>query len=292
MDHNAELKQFLRSRRAKLRPEDAGLPQQPGRRVPGLRREELAALAGVSVDYYVRLEQGRNLNPSEAVVDAIARALRLDDAERDHLFDLSRARRGRRPAAMRAQQVPPTVFRLLESLDAAATPAFVVGRRMDYLAVNRMARALICDFNALPAQDRNNVRFMFLDPYARELYPDWASVASETVAVLRSYAGRHPDDPALTALVGELSVKCDDFRRRWADHEVHVRTSGSKRYRHPVVGTLTIDYQALQLPEDAEQTLFVYTASPGSESAEALRLLASWTDMTQPASAPLRENAP
>jgi transcriptional regulator with XRE-family HTH domain len=274
MDHNAELKEFLRSRRARLRPEDHGLIARGGyRRVPGLRREELAQLAGVSVDYYVRLEQGRNLNPSAAVLDALARALQLDDAERVHLFDLTRPSRTRRRApARRPQRVSATMYQLLETLDEAASPAFILGRRMDVLAINRMASALICDFNALPARLRNNARFVFLDDSARDLYVDW-----ETVAVLRLDAGRYPDDPDLSALVGELSVKCEEFRRWWADHQVLVRTTGSKRYRHPIVGDLTVDYQALGHPEDPEQTLFVYTTKPGTPSNTALRLLASWT---------------
>ncbi|MEU4161463.1 helix-turn-helix transcriptional regulator [Actinoplanes sp. NPDC026670] len=276
MEKNAELKDFLRTRRARLTPRDAGITDAfPGRRVPGLRREEIAALAGVSVDYYVRLEQGRDLNPSSTVIEAIARALQLDDTERAHLFDLVKARPGR--SAPRPQRVRPGMYQMLETLDDAASPAFVLGRRMDLLAANRMARALICDFNLLPAAQRNKARFIFLDPRARDLYVQWAKVAAETVAVLRVEAGRHPDDPKLAALVDELSVKSEEFRRWWSDHQVLVRTSGSKLYRHPVVGELTIDFQALQLPEDPDQTLFVYTARSGSPSHEALRLLASWS---------------
>ncbi|MCY1141658.1 helix-turn-helix transcriptional regulator [Actinoplanes sp. Pm04-4] len=270
MAHNADLKEFLRSRRARLRPEG----KTPGiRRVPGLRREELAALAGVSVDYYVRLEQGRNLNPSEAVLDAIARALRLDDTERAHFFELARPRGTRRRAPRRPQRVAPATYQLLETLDEAAAPAFIVGRRMDVLAVNHTARALICDFNALPARERNYARFIFLDENARELHSDWAVIAAETVATLRVDAGRHPDDPDLSALVGELSVKSEEFRRWWADHQVLARTSGTKRFHHPTVGDLTITYQALAMPGDAEQTMFVYTAPAGTADQHALRLL-------------------
>ncbi|GIE83496.1 transcriptional regulator [Actinoplanes philippinensis] len=276
MDNNADLKDFLRTRRARLTPRAAGIGDAlPGRRVPGLRREEIAALAGVSVDYYVRLEQGRNLNPSTTVLAAIARALQLDDTERAHLFDLAKARRGR-VAVPRPQRVRPGMHQMLETLDDAASPAFVLGRRMDLLAANRMARALICDFNLLPAAQRNKVRFMFLDPRARELYVQWDKVAAETVAVLRVEAGRHPGDPRLAALVEELSMRSEEFRRWWSDHQVLVRTSGTKLYRHPVVGELTVDFQALQLPEDPDQTLFVYTARSGSPSHQALRLLASW----------------
>ncbi|MEV4703205.1 helix-turn-helix transcriptional regulator [Actinoplanes sp. NPDC049316] len=278
MDKNVDLKDFLRTRRARLTPAAAGITDDfPDRRVPGLRREELAALAGVSVDYYVRLEQGRNLNPSATVIDAIARALQLDDTERAHLFDLAQPRRARRAPAPRAQRVRPTMYQLLETLDDAASPAFILGRRMDVLAANRMARALICDFNALPAGQRNKARFMFLDPTARALYAQWEKVAAETVAVLRLDAGRHPGDPHLAALVGELSVKSEEFRQWWSDHQVLTRTSGAKHYRHPIVGDVTIDFQALQLPEDPEQTLFVYTAKTGSPSQQALRLLASWS---------------
>jgi transcriptional regulator with XRE-family HTH domain len=282
VDQNVELKEFLRTRRARIRPEDVGIPFDSGsRRVPGLRREELARLAGVSVDYYVRLEQGRTLNPSEAVLDAVARALRLDDAERAHLFDLAKpAPARRRRAGHRPQRVSAAMHQLLDNLDAAANPAFILGRRMTMLAINKTARALICDFNALPARQRNKARFMFLDENARSLYVDWETVAAEIVAILRLDAGRHPDDPDLSALVGELSVKSEHFRRWWADHQVLVRTTGQKRYHHPIVGELTIDYQALTLPDDPEQTLFIYTTKPGTPSYEALQLLAHWTQET------------
>ncbi|MEO3924161.1 helix-turn-helix transcriptional regulator [Micromonosporaceae bacterium B7E4] len=277
MAHNADLKEFLRSRRARLRPEEFGLTGAPGgRRVPGLRREELAQLAGISVDYYIRLEQGRNLNPSEPVLDAIARVLRLDDTERAHLSQLARPREARRRPPRRPQQVAAATYQLLETLDQATAPAFVIGSRMDVLAINRTARALICDFNALPARRRNYARFIFLDEDARELHPDWTSVAIDTVATLRVYAGRHPDDPDLSALVGELSVQSEEFRHWWADHQVLVRTSGTKRFRHPLVGDLTITYQALTMPDDPEQTLFVYTTAAGTADHTALRLLAHW----------------
>ena len=274
----AELKEFLRSRRARLRPEDSGLTGTGGgRRVPGLRREELARLAGISVDYYVRLEQGRNLNPSDAVLDAIARALRLDDTERAHLFSLARSTPARRRTPVRPQRVATATYQLLETLDEAVSPALVLGRRLDVLAINRTARALVGDFTALPARERNYARFVFLDEAARDLHPDWAAVAADTVATLRLDAGRHPDDPALSALVGELSVKDEDFRRWWADHRVLARGSGVKRYHHPVVGELTLTYQALTLPDGPDQTLFVYTAANGTPGHTALRLLAQWS---------------
>ncbi|WP_432840739.1 helix-turn-helix domain-containing protein [Dactylosporangium sp. CA-092794] len=278
MVHNGELKEFLRSRRARLRPEEFGIADTAGgRRVPGLRREELARLAGVSVDYYVRLEQGRSLNPSAAVLDAIARALRLDDAERAHLFDLARPPAVPRRPPRRPQRVSTATYQLLETLDQAVSPALVLGRRMDVLASNHTARALIADFNALPARRRNYARFVFLDDAARDLHPDWASVAADTVAALRLDAGRHADDPELSALVGELSVHSAEFRRWWADHEVLARTSGTKLYRHPLVGELTLTYQALKPPEDPDQTVFVYTAPPGTPAHTALRLLAQWS---------------
>ncbi|OAA19792.1 putative transcriptional regulator [Frankia sp. EI5c] len=287
--YNAELREFLRSRRARLRPEEIGLAGAAGgagsRRVPGLRREELAALAGVSVDYYVRLEQGRNLNPSEAVLDAIARALRLDETERSHLFHLARPPAARqRRAPRRPQRVAGATYQLLETLDEAASPALVVGRRMDVLAMNRTSRALLGDFIALPARQRNYARFLFLDDNARDLHLDWATIAAEAVATLRLDAGQHPDDTELSALVGELSVKSTEFRRWWADHRVLIRTAGTKRYHHPVVGDLTLTYQNLKLSDDPEQTVLVYTAPAGSAAHTALRLLAHWnTDTARPA---------
>ncbi|WP_037077224.1 helix-turn-helix transcriptional regulator [Pseudonocardia spinosispora] len=279
MEHNAELKEFLRTRRARLSVDDVEVGGTGGvRRVPGLRREEVAQLAGVSVDYYSRLEQGRHLNVSDEVLDAVARALRLDDVERSYLFQVARSgpRRARRRTPARVQRVRPGVRRILETLDDVA-PAFVFGRRMDVLATNRLARALMTDFEALPPRDRNMLRYTFLDESARDLYLDWEEVARDNVAVLRLDAGRHPDDPLLAELVGELAVRSPEFRRWWADHNVRERSHGTKRYHHPLVGDLTIDYEAVALPGDADQTLCIYTAEAGSASETALRLLASWT---------------
>jgi transcriptional regulator with XRE-family HTH domain len=272
---NTELREFLRSRRARITPEEAGLSPQPGtRRVPGLRREEVARLAGVSVDYYIRLERGRNLNVSESVLDALARALQLNDTERSHLFAMARpTRKQSRP--MPPQRVRPGLHRVLETL--TETPALVVGRRTDVLAANRLARALHTDFDALPHRVRNMARFLFLDEAARELYVDWEASARGTVAALHLYAGRHPHDPRLAELIGELSLRDKDFRRWWADHDVLRRTHGTKRFHHPVVGDLTLDYEALNPTGDPDQTLGLYTAEPGSPSEHALRLLASWT---------------
>ncbi|MFJ6904537.1 helix-turn-helix transcriptional regulator [Streptomyces griseoluteus] len=278
MDHNAELGAFLRSRRAQVRPEDVGVtPTGTARRVPGLRREEVAYLAGVSVDYYARLEQGRQPNASDTVLEAVARALNLDDVERRHLLDLARTPApptGRR-GPDRPQRVRPEVHRMLELLGEAA-PAVVLGRRMDVLAANRLARVLITDFEALPHRDRNMAVFQFLDPAARELYADWEAVATDTVAMLRLDAGRHPDDPLLTQLVGRLSIKSPEFRSWWAARQVGEKTHGTKRYRHPVVGEFTVGYQVLTFAGDPDQTLCLYTPQPGA-STEALRLLASWT---------------
>jgi transcriptional regulator with XRE-family HTH domain len=277
MADRSELSEFLRSRRARITPEAAGLPALGPRRVPGLRREELAALAGVSVDYYVRLEQGRDVHPSEGVVEAIARALQLDDAERSHFARLVRPRPARRTAPP-PERVRPGVRRLLDAL--TATPAFVLGRRMDVLAWNRLAAALVCDFAALEPAERNMVRLTFLDDAARELYPDFDAVAEETVAHLRLAAGRHPDDPRLAALVGELSVKSPEFRTLWARHDVRQKAHGRKRLLHPLVGELALDYETLALPGDGDQVLVTYTAEPGSASQSALELLGSLTAAT------------
>jgi transcriptional regulator with XRE-family HTH domain len=266
-----ELGHFLKSRRARVRPEDVGVQPFGRRRVPGLRREELAQLAGVSFDYYVRLEQGRAGHPSEAVLDAIARALRLDDAERAHLFDLSRPVPRRRAA--RPERVRPQLRRLLDALHDV--PAMVIGRRMDVLAWNRLAAALLGDWGALPREQRNSARQFFLDDGARALYVDWDENARATVAWLRMAAGRHPDDAGLAELIGELSMKSEEFRRLWPRHDVREKTHGTKRLRHPIVGPLTLSYETLILPGDRDQALFLYTAEPGSESETALRLLGS-----------------
>ncbi|CAM4200986.1 helix-turn-helix transcriptional regulator [Kibdelosporangium persicum] len=270
---NTELREFLRSRRAKITPEEAGLPTLPGtRRVPGLRREEVAQLAGVSVDYYVRLERGKSVNVSESVLDALARALRLNDVERAHLFTVARPTRRARP--LPPQRVRPGLRLVLESLPDV--PVMLVGRRMDVLGVNKLAAALYKDFDAAPPHERNVVRYMFLDPAARELYVDWADGARSAVASLQFYAGQHPHDPQLAALVGELSVRDKDFRRWWADHDVFRHGHGSKKLHHPVVGELTVFYESLIPREDPDVMLSMHTVEPGSPSAQKLRLLASW----------------
>jgi transcriptional regulator with XRE-family HTH domain len=260
LDRRAELSEFLRSRRARLKPEDVGLPRfGRHRRVPGLRREELAQLAGVSVAYYTRLEQGNGRNVSAEVLDAIASALRLTDAEHAHLTHLAKPKQHKKTPSARPQQVRVALRHLLDSLEGV--PAYVTGRRSDILAWNRM---------------------VFLRPSYRDLYVDWASKATDIVSFLRMDAGCHPDDPQLSALVGELSVKSEEFRRLWATHDVKEKTHGVKRMHHPLVGELTLSFETFKLPDDHEQSLITYHAEPGSASAEGLRLLASWgTDATR-----------
>jgi transcriptional regulator with XRE-family HTH domain len=274
LDRRAELSEFLRTRRARLQPEDVGLRGfGRQRRVPGLRREELAQLAGVSVAYYTRLEQGNGRNVSAEVLDSIARALRLTEAEHAHLRHLANPQQYKKKPSLRPQQVRVAVQQLLDALDGV--PAYVVGHRSDILAWNRLAAALFGDWAALPPQERNWARIVFLSPASRELFADWQGKAADVVSHLRMDAGSHPDDPRLSSLVGELSVKSEDFRRLWAAHDVREKGHGTKRLRHPLVGELVLSYETFKLP-DCEQSLVTYHAEPGSPSAEALRLLASW----------------
>ncbi|KOV98843.1 MULTISPECIES: helix-turn-helix transcriptional regulator [unclassified Streptomyces] len=267
----AEVGDFLRSRRARIRPEEVGLPAHGRRRVPGLRREEVAQLAGVSVDYYIRLEQGRGTSVSDAVLDSVARVLRLDETEQAYLRTVARPRRRRQPAG--TPRVRPGVQLLLDAM--AHGPAFVLGRRMDVLAWNALGDA-VNGFSRLAPEERNVARQVFLDPAGRELYPEWHAVAAQTAAHLRVSAGRYADDPELCALVGELSVRSEDFRRMWADHEVRECAYGVKKIRHPVAGLLTLPYETMTTPTDPEQTIVAYTPEPGSETAERLALLGSW----------------
>ena len=282
-----ELRDFLRSRRARLTPEAAGLAPHPGgRRVPGLRREEVAQLAGVSVDYYVRLERSRNPHASDAVLDAIARALRLDDAERGHLFALAR------PGRTQHQPTPPQRVRpgLYQVLDALRDiPALITGRRLDILAGSRMAHALLTDFAALPHHERNMARYVFLDPAARTLYDDWAAAARSVVAILHVDAGRHPHDPQLAELISDLSLRDDDFRRWWTDHDVLNNTHGTRLYHHPIAGNLTLDYEIFRPAGDEDQRLVLHTAEPGSPSEQGLRQLAR--SATEPSSPPRQHPA-
>ncbi|MEV0412104.1 helix-turn-helix transcriptional regulator [Streptomyces sp. NPDC050448] len=284
LDQRAELGEFLRSRRARLRPGDVGLPDYGRhRRVPGLRREELAQLAGVSAAYYTRLEQGHGQNVSAEVLDAIARALRLDGTETAHLNHLAGPRpRRQRGKQHRVQRVRPELRTLMDAMEGV--PAYLVGRRQDVIGWNRLAAAVFGDFGALPPQERNLVRLVFLDPATAELYADWECRACEVVSNLRMYAGQHPEDEQLSALVGELSVKNEEFRRLWAAHTVaDNKTHGVKRLRHPLVGELDLAFETLALPDDSAQFLVTFHAAAGSPSADALRLLASWS---APAAAP------
>ncbi|MFJ1935729.1 helix-turn-helix domain-containing protein [Kitasatospora sp. NPDC088160] len=276
MDQRTELSEFLRSRRARLRPEDVGLPDSTTRRrVPGLRREELALLAGVSTAYYTRLEQGHGESVSAAVLDAIARVLRLSPAEREHLGRLTRPAR-RRPgrAAARPQRVRPALQQLLDAMDCV--PAYVLGRRLDIIGWNRLGTALLGDFAAMPPERRNMAWQLFLEPASHELYEDWDGKATDVVGMLRLDAGRDPDDPRLASLIGELSLKSADFRRLWATHSIQDKGHGTKRLHHPVVGRLNLQYETLRPAGDVDQVLVTYHAEPGSSSAESLRLLASW----------------
>ncbi|MFJ9030423.1 helix-turn-helix domain-containing protein [Streptomyces sp. NPDC102274] len=275
LDPRAELSEFLRTRRARLKPADVGLADHSRRRrVPGLRREELAQLAGVSAAYYTRFEQGNARNVSREVLDAISRVLKLSDAEHAHLLRLAQPKRHRpRPAPPR-RQVRPEVRELLTAMEGV--PAYVWGRRADVLAWNQTASALFGDWAARAPQERNWARITFLDPASRKLFADWESKAYDVVGQLRLGAGLHADDPLLASLIGELAMKSEDFRRLWAAHDVKKKTHGTMRLSHPLVGELTVRYETLALPGDQEQSLTTYHAEPGSPSEEALRLLASW----------------
>jgi transcriptional regulator with XRE-family HTH domain len=271
-----ELADFLRRARAAVDPARAGLPADGRvRRVPGLRREEVALLAGVSTDWYTRLEQGRRITPSDGVLDAVARALDLDAAGRAHLGHLVGARSSRSARQAPAQRARPGLRQLMESLDGQ--PALLLGRRTDVLGANRMAHALLTDFDRLPARERNYARWMFGTDEARALFLDWEVQARAVVENLRLDVGTDPGDRGAAELVDELSALSPEFRRWWAEHRVHQRTHGSKRLRHAIVGELTVDYETLTLPGDPGQTLFVYSAAAGTASREALDLLASWS---------------
>lgn len=278
MDHRSEAQEFLRTRRARLTPEMAGLIGGGSRRVPGLRREEVALLAGVSADYYAQLERGDLSGASDEVLGALAQALQLDEAETSHLFDLARsarpspARRKRSPAA---GKVRPSLQRFLDAITDA--PAWVRDEHMDLVAANRLGRALNAPLFAHPRRPVNNARFMFLNEEAsRQFYPKWEKGADDIVATMRGYAARQPHDKQLTDLIGELVTRSDAFRTRWAAHNVRFHRTGIKRIHHPVVGDLELAYEGLDLPADPGWHLFSFTATPGSPSDERLRLLASW----------------
>lgn len=271
MDSANPLGQFLRARRALVRPEDVGLPAGVRRRVPGLRREEVAVLAGVSTDYYVRLEQGRERNPSAQVTDALARALGLSEESAAHLRGLASPSGGRRRADSGPEEVGPVLVRMMEGWHH--TPAVVLGRRLTVLAHNALGRALFAGH----AHSGDLVRLVFLDPDARQFYPDWERAAENTVAGLRSAVGTGHDDPRLRETVGELSLRSEEFRRLWARHDIRGKTRETKRFRHPVVGELTLDYECLTVNSAPGQQLVVYQAAPDSPSEQALSLLGSLT---------------
>ncbi|MFF3115474.1 helix-turn-helix domain-containing protein [Kitasatospora sp. NPDC057904] len=274
MDNAAETREFLTSRRARISPQQVGLPAHGPRRVPGLRRAEVAQLAGVSVEYYARLERGDLSGVSDQVLDALARALRLSEDDRTHLEDLARAagpgrRRRRRPAAA----VRPNLQHFLDSM---ACPAFILNGRGDVLAANSLGRALYAPMiEAAGGATPNHGRFIFLDARSRQFWVDWESAADNLVALLHAQAGRDPYDKDLTDLIGELSTRSEDFRTRWAGHDVRQYHQGAKVIHHPVVGTLQLAYESLDLPADG-LILFAYGAEPGSDSEDALRILASW----------------
>jgi transcriptional regulator with XRE-family HTH domain len=278
VDNRTEVREFLTTRRAKLTPDRAGVPLYgQRRRVPGLRREEVAVLAGVSTDWYTRLEKGHIAGVSEDVLEAVARALQLDEAERLHLFNLARAAKPVRAPQRRGKaRIQPRVQWMLDSMTGSA--AFVANGRLDILATNTLGWALHSPMFDDPRRPANFARFQFLDPRARDYYQDWESAANTTVALLRTEAGRDPYDKDLRELVGELSTVSEEFRTRWAAHNVRIHHAGAKQFRHPAVGTLELVYHTLDLPGQDRQrlALTVYTAEPGTPSEDALKLLASW----------------
>ena len=287
MDNRADVREFLMSRRAKVTPEAAGVVGGLNRRVPGLRRSEVAALAGVSVEYYAKLERGAIGGASASVLDAVAGALQLDDTERAHLFDLARAadgipssgrprRRATRPAALR----PSLQWALSAITDGVA---FVRDQHQDLLATNALGRAFYSPVIGDGGRTPNLARFQFLDSAARDFYPDWELFAEMCVAIMRTEAGRDPHDKGLQDLVGELSTRSEVFRRLWGAHDVRTHGAGTKRFHHPVVGELTLAYEELAITAEPGQVLMVYTAEPGSASAERLGLLASWAADAEPA---------
>lgn len=268
--------EFLRTRRARLSPGAAGLPAYGGnRRVPGLRREEVAMLAGVSVDYYIRLERGNLAGASDSVLDSLATALQLDAAERDHLYDLARASGHAKPSRPSATVVRPVIQHILDSISA---PAWVRNGRLDHLAHNRASRALYAPLLASRERPVNTARFIFLDPTSSDFFVDWDRAAADVTALLRMEVGKHPRDAALTQLIGELSMRSELFRELWARHDVTFHRSGRKRLQHPAVGILELDFEGMELPSDPDLTLLIYAVPPGSAIADKLALLEHWAD--------------
>lgn len=280
MDNRSEVREFLMSRRARLTPESAGIITGGNRRVPGLRRSEVATLAGVSVEYYAKLERGAIAGASAAVLDAVAQALQLDDTERAHLLDLARAADGipssgrtRRRATRPATPRPSLEWALSAITDGVA---FVRDQRQDLIATNELGRAFYSPVIGESGRTPNLARFQFLDPASRDFYPDWDLFAEMCVAVMRAEAGRDPHDKGLQDLVGELSTRSETFRTLWAAHNVRTHGAGTKRFRHPLVGEVTLAYEELAITAEPGHVLLIYTAEPGSPSAERLKLLASW----------------
>ncbi len=278
MSNLSELGEFLRVRRAALQPEDVGLLNYGIRRVPGLRREELAMLAGVSNTYYTRLEQGLSNNASEAVIDAIARALNLNTDERAHLFNLARPGTTKRRTLTKPDKVRPGTLRLIQSM--SNTPAVVLGRRSEVLAWNRIGHRLVAghlDFASpeTPSARPNMTKLLFLDRHTRELYTRWLEEATRAVSSLRLVAGRATDDPELASLVGELTMNSEEFANLWARHPVENCMSGLKYMHHPEVGDLELNFEVLTPPDESGHRILMYTADPGTPAAEALQLLTS-----------------
>ena len=289
MDNRAAVREFLVSRRAKIGPEQAGLPAAGQRRVPGLRRSEVAALAGMSVEYYAKLERGSLAGASAGVLDALARALQLDDAERAHLMRLAHEADGSNAVSRPRRRPKPAQIRpsLQWSLDTITTaPAIVANNRMDLLAANHLGRAMYCDVYTDPGGPPNFARFTFLDSAARRFYPDWNLAADMCMANLRTSAGKDPHDKGLHDLVGELSTRSDDFRRRWGAHNVRTHGTGVKTFHHHAVGDLELAYESMDLRADPDLTMTLYAAEPGSPTEDALRLLASWAAAPRAGTAP------
>jgi len=291
-DVRGEVREFLTTRRAKITPERAGLPHYGGRRrVAGLRRDEVALLAGISIEYYTRLERGNIRGVSDEVLDGIARALQLDEVERAHLLDLVRMANAS-PAARRhpsRDRVRPSVQRLLDSM--TNTAAFLRNGRLDILAANQLGHALYSPVfdspvSGDPRRPANLGRFIFLDQRSAQFYRDWDGIARQAVGSLRAEAGRAPYDRALTELVGELSLRSQDFRERWAAHDVEYYRSGVQPFHHPVAGDLDLNYDALEIPADPGQTIIAYSAEPGSAARDAIDILASWAATHQQTSRP------
>jgi transcriptional regulator with XRE-family HTH domain len=292
VDNRNEVRAFLSSRRAKVSPEQAGIPTYGSRRVAGLRRGEVAALAGVSVEYYTRLERGTLAGASDSVLDAVARALWLDETETAHLHHLARAA-GPAPARARARrdnvpEIRPAIRRVLDSM--TGVPAFLRNHRFDILAANPLSMALYAPmFTTSSALPVNSMRFTFLDPHAQAFYPDWSQVARSAVAALRIAAAQNPHDQQLMNLIGELSMRSEPFRGWWATQDVYVHRHGTKRFRHPAIGELELTFEALELPGDEALTVLTYSAEPGTPSGDGLELLATWAATQETGTAQARD---